>query len=239
MVNTDPKAVDSRRILFGGDVMLGRTVKETISRNGPGYPLGPVAQMMRDADLSIVNLECAITSCTRQWASAPKTFYFGALPEAVECLLDAGMNLASLANNHSLDFGVDGLRDTLDLVRRHGIQTAGAGENSAEAAQPGIIRCGELSLGMAAFCDHQADFAPTHSHPGIAYIGLEGEPAALLKLQAAVDWPLLSLHWRSNLVVRPSVAFTTGICNEYATGNRIKCEAPALQLFVCRLSFDI
>lgn len=73
---------------------------------------------------------------------------------AVECLLDAGMDLASLANNHSLDFGVDGLWNTLDLVRRHGIQTAGAGENSAEAAQPGIIRCGELSLGMAAFCDH-------------------------------------------------------------------------------------
>ena len=152
-----------------------------------------------------------------------------------------------LANYHSLDFGVDGLRDMLDLVRRHGIQTAGAGENSAEAAQPGIICCGGLSLGMAAFCDHQADFAPTHSHPGIAYIGLEGESTALLKLQAAlptlqkaaVDWPVLSLHWRSDLVVRPSVAFTTGVCNDYATGNRIKCEAPGLQLFVCRLSFDI
>ena len=74
MVNTDPKVVESRRILFGGDVMLGRTVEETISRNGPGYPLGPVAQTMRDADLTIVNLECAITSCTRQWAGAPRRF---------------------------------------------------------------------------------------------------------------------------------------------------------------------
>ena len=215
MVDTDPKTVGSWRILFGGDVMLGRTVKETILSNGPGYPLGPVAQTMRDADLTMVNLECAVTSCDKPWAGAPKAFYFGAPPAAVASLSYAGVDLVSLANNHVLDFGVDGLRQTLDLLRWHGIQTAGAGENSAGAAQPCVLRSGELALGMAAFCDHQADFAATDSHPGIAYIDLEDEPAALLRLQAAlaplqqaaVDWPVLSLHWGPNLVVRPSAGF--------------------------------
>lgn len=215
MGETRPTATESRRILFGGDVMLGRTVAETILRNGPGYPLGPVAHSMRDADLTIVNLECAITSCVKRWGGAAKAFYFGAPLEAIETLSDAGVDLVSLANNHVLDFGAEGLRETLGLLRRQGIHIAGAGENSTEAARPCIIRCGEIVLGMAAFCDHQADFAATASRPGIAYIDLDDEPAAMLTLQsalapllrAAVDWPVLSLHWGPNLVVRPSVAF--------------------------------
>ena len=203
MVETRPTATESRRILFGGDVMLGRTVAETILRNGPGYPLGPVAHSMRDADLTIVNLECAITSCAKRWGGAAKAFYFGAPLEAIETLSDAGVDLVSLANNHVLDFGVEGLRETLGLLRRHGIHSAGAGENSTEAARPCIIRCGEIVLGMAAFCDHQADFAATASRPGTAYIDLGDEPAAMQTLQSAlapllragVDWPVLSLHW--------------------------------------------
>ncbi|MET0961424.1 MAG: CapA family protein [Noviherbaspirillum sp.] len=215
MGDTDPETDESWRILFGGDVMLGRMVKEVILRHGPGYPLRPVAHILRSADLSIVNLECAITSCDEQWPGAPKAFYFGAPPAAVASLLDAGVDLVSLANNHVLDYGVDGLRETLALLRQHGIRAAGAGLDSAAAAKPCILHRGELALGMAAFCDHQADFAAGASRPGIAYIDLEDAPAALTRLraalaplqQAAVDWPVLSLHWGPNLLMRPSAGF--------------------------------
>lgn len=203
------------RVMFGGDVMLGRNVKECILRDGPGYPLGPIAQRMSAPDLTIVNLECALTSSVERWAGAPKAYYFGAPPQAIETLAEAGVDMVSLANNHTLDYGVEGLHDTLQQLRRHGIRHAGAGLSREEARSAAIVGCRGITIGMAAFCDHQADFAADGDRPGISYLDLDDEAAALDALRraleplqrAAVDWPVLSLHWGPNMVSRPSPRF--------------------------------
>ena len=203
------------RVMFGGDVMLGRIVNQAILRYGPDYPLGPVAQLMRSPDLTIVNLECAITSSTAIWPGALKAFYFGAPPQAIDALTGAGIDMVSLANNHTLDFGVHSLRETLHHLRRHGIRYAGAGVDSAAASTPAIMDCGGIKFGMAAFCNHQADFAAQADRPGIAYLDFDDEFAAVAVLRralealrhAAVDWPILSLHWGPNMVFRPSIKF--------------------------------
>lgn len=203
------------RVMFGGDVMLGRIVKEHILRSGPDYPLGPIAALMRAADLTIVNLECAITSSADIWPGAPKAFYFGAPPQAVDTLLGAGIDMVSLANNHTLDFGVKGLLDTVHHLRLHRIQHAGAGADLAAASSPAILDCLGMRFGMAAFCDHQADFAAQEDRPGIVYLDLDDDFAAITMLRtalevlqrAAVDWPILSLHWGPNMVSRPSQKF--------------------------------
>jgi poly-gamma-glutamate capsule biosynthesis protein CapA/YwtB (metallophosphatase superfamily) len=203
------------RLMFGGDAMLGRTVHEYIDRLGPGYPLGRIAPLLRDADLAIVNLECAITDSTRHWRGAPKAFYFGAPPAAAMSLAEAGIDAVSLANNHALDMDVRGLLDTLDALDRRGILHAGAGDDLAAARRPIVLERQGLRFGMAAFCDHQDDFAARAHHPGIAYLDLDDEAGALAAFAAAlaplrgqgVDWPILSLHWGPNMVWRPSPQF--------------------------------
>lgn len=203
------------RVMFGGDVMLGRIVKEYILLHGPQYPLGPVAGLMRSADLTVVNLECAITTSDRTWPGAPKAFYFGAPPQAMQSLADAGVDLVSLANNHVLDYGVEGLIETLQLLRRHHIVQCGAGANLAQARKPAIVERAGMRFGMAAFCDHQEDFAAFPDAPGMAYLDLEDETATLAAWRVAlqslqreqVDWPILSLHWGPNMVLRPSPRF--------------------------------
>lgn len=115
------------RLILGGDVMLGRIIKKAILRFGHDYPLGQTASLLRDADLTIVNLECAITARHEHWPGARKAFYFGAPLQAVDTLDDAGIDLVSLANNHVLDFSIKGLMDTLRHLRKHGICHAGAG----------------------------------------------------------------------------------------------------------------
>jgi poly-gamma-glutamate synthesis protein (capsule biosynthesis protein) len=212
MGSQPPKTV---RVILGGDVMLGRTVKEYILLHGPQYPLGPIARLMRSADLTVVNLECAITAEERIWPGPPKAFYFGAPPQAVHSLLDAGVDLVSLANNHVLDYGSDGLLDTLRQLHRHGITQAGAGESLAQARTPVIVERAGLRFGMAAFCDHQEDFAAQVTSPGMAYLDLSDEQATLAlwrrELEALrrrqVDWPILSLHWGANMVWRPTSRF--------------------------------
>jgi poly-gamma-glutamate synthesis protein (capsule biosynthesis protein) len=206
---------DEVRLMFGGDVMLGRTVREYIEKLGAGYPLAPLAPVLRQADLVTVNLECAITTGTHQWAGEPKAFYFGAPPEAAETLRDAGVGLVSLANNHTLDFGVEGLADTQRALGGVGVQYTGAGVNLTRAMRPAIVERKGIKFGMAAFCDHQEDFAAGERRPGIAWLDLDDEAAALAAFAAAlaplrnagVDWPILSLHWGPNMVRRPSAAF--------------------------------
>ncbi len=206
----------SVQLVLGGDVMLGRLVGEQMALRGPGYALGGVAALLREADLAIVNLECAITDSTQLWRGAPKAFYFGAPPEAARALADAGVDCVSLANNHVLDFDVAGLRDTLRALRAHGIGYAGAGADLDEACGPLFFARNGIKFGMVAFCDHQPDFAAEAHAPGIAYVDLTDEAAALEQFRhglahirkGGADWPLLSLHCGPNAVLRPSHHFT-------------------------------
>lgn len=208
-------AAPAIRVMLGGDVMLGRLVGSAISRFGPDYPLGPIASLMRQADITIVNLECAITSSRGLWHGAPKAFYFRAPPEAVGTLVGAGIDLVSLANNHVLDYGFTGLLDTLHTLRDSGLLYAGAGPDIDEALRPAIAEAGGVRLGMAAFCDHQQDFAAQKNSPGMAWLDLDDDTATLgawrnaLKTlrQDRVDWPVLSLHWGPNMALRPSEKF--------------------------------
>ncbi|MEW6354014.1 MAG: CapA family protein [Pseudomonadota bacterium] len=203
------------RLMLGGDVMLGRIVAEFIKTRGAEYPLGPLSALLRGADVTLVNLECAITDSQQLWPGAPKAFYFGAPPQAAQSLAAAGIDLVSLANNHTLDFDVRGLLDTLEHLRAHGIAYAGAGADIDAARAPAVVERGGIRFGLVAYCDHQEDFAATAQRAGIAYLDLDDEAGALAELragyqrlrQAAVDWPILSLHWGSNWAQRPSDYF--------------------------------
>ena len=214
-MQTRPELASGCRLMLGGDVMLGRMVGDAMLRLGSDYPLAPVAALLRQGDLAMVNLECAITATTHRWPGAPKAFYFCAPPQAAQTLADARITLVSLANNHMLDFGVAGLFDTLRHLNAQGIRYAGAGATLQDATAPVMIDCRGIRFGMAAFCDHQADFAAQQNSPGIAYLDLDDEFAAVAVLRkaleplrsAAVDWPILSLHWGPNMVLRPSIKF--------------------------------
>ena len=200
------------RLIVGGDAMLGRAVARRMHTRGARYPLGALAPLVRGADLSLVNLECAVTRHSTHWTGELKEFYFRAPPQAVDCLGEMGVRLASLANNHVLDYGVRGLADTLDALDRAGIAHAGAGMDLDAALAPAIVGCNGLRIGLAAFCDHQPDFAAARSRPGIAYLDLTDHDRAcdafrqaLDRVQATgVDWPVLSLHWGPNWADAPS-----------------------------------
>jgi poly-gamma-glutamate synthesis protein (capsule biosynthesis protein) len=206
------KASRPLRLVLAGDVMLGRLAGEAMLRKGADYPLGAVSALLRGADLAIANLECAISEPAERWQGAPKAFYFRAPPIVGQALADAGIGLVSLANNHVLDYGVHGLRDTLRILGAHGIAHAGAGADLAAALAPAIVERQGMRIGMAAFCDHQDDFAAGEHRPGMAWLGLHDAAAAIEAFARAlaplraqgVRWTILSLHWGPNMVTEPS-----------------------------------
>ena len=179
--------MQSLRVMLGGDVMLGRLVGQAIGQYGADYPLGPIAALMRAADLTIINLECAMTDSDQLWSGMRKAFYFAAPSIAIQSLQEAGVDLVNLANNHTLDFDFQGLHDTLAILKQANILYAGAGDNLKQARQPAILNCHGLQFAMISYCDHQADFAASAGQAGragMSYLDLSHEKAALMQIEA-------------------------------------------------------
>ncbi len=112
-------------------------------RNGPlprrvpcDYVWGDALKPMRAADLTIINLETAIT-CAEE--PAPKGINYRCHPANVDCLSAAGIDCCVLANNHVLDWGEKGLLETLDALEATGLAYAGAGRDLDRAEAPAML----------------------------------------------------------------------------------------------------
>lgn len=92
---------------------------------------------LRRPAMRIVNLGTAITTSEDTWPG--KRVHHRMHPANTACLSTAGIDCAVLANNHVLDWGYAGLRDTLTALHAFGIGTAGAGRDAREAARPAIL----------------------------------------------------------------------------------------------------
>jgi len=115
----------SVEIIIAGDVMLGRTVMEKSLKLGdPAYPFRKVADRLKEADLVFVNLESPIVlGCPE----SKEGFKFCADPKMVEGLILAGVDMVSLANNHTGNYGEKGLGETRKLLEEKGIGVTGSG----------------------------------------------------------------------------------------------------------------
>ncbi|WP_131735627.1 CapA family protein [Actinomadura roseirufa] len=119
-------------IAFGGDVHFEGELRTRLDTS-PGTALGPVADQLRRADLAMVNLETAVTA---GGTPAAKQFTFRAPPTAFRALKSAGVDVATMANNHGMDYGETGLQDSLAAARQAGFPVVGIGRNSGEAFRP-------------------------------------------------------------------------------------------------------
>ena len=203
-------------IALAGDVMLGRLVNEAIALYGPTYPWGNVRDLLIQADLTIVNLECVITSHTRPWQRTPKVFHFRADPIAVETLRLAGVDGVSLANNHTLDYEVEGLLEMLKLLDERGIVHAGAGANNQEASRPGLLHAAGLRVALLAYTDNEPGWAAGERSPGVNYAPITLNDRWFSKIEKSVeearsmaDLVIFSNHWGPNMRERPPEPFRT------------------------------
>lgn len=122
-------------VAFVGDVSLARGVVSQMVDRGPDYPFARVHDALA-ADLAVANLEGALTDRGTPW---PKGYNFRTPPDLAGGLSAAGFDVLSVANNHSLDFGVEGFEDTLTTLAGLGIRAAGGGPDEAAARAPVVL----------------------------------------------------------------------------------------------------
>jgi len=125
-VTGEPEPQKPVSLIFGGDVMLGRTVMtKSQDSNDYLYPFRHVADTMGEADIAFVNLENPfVNGCRRDYSSMT----FCAVPEMSEGLTFAGIDVVTLANNHSRNYGQDGIDTTLKVLEEKGIKATGLNE---------------------------------------------------------------------------------------------------------------
>lgn len=188
-------------IAFGGDVHFEDEIAVRLQEN-PQTTLGPVSALLSAADVAMVNLESAITA---GGTPAAKTYTFRAPPKALRALAASGVDVATMANNHGLDYGLEGLRDSLAAARENDFPLVGIGRNAAQAYAPYIVNVhgqrlafiGATQVIDTAFID---EWTAGPGKPGLASAKeVDRLVAAVRSVRPKVDTLVVYLHWGESL----------------------------------------
>lgn len=162
-------------------------------------PFASLSPQLSSADLALVNVEMTISD--RGTAIAGKQFTFRAPPVAADIIAGAGIDLATVANNHARDFGTDAFLDTLDLLEDAGVTVLGGGRTDTEAYTPRVVTIGEGDQQIdvafvAASLVMPWGFGATPSRPGIADGNDRNRVLANVRVAAEEhDLVIVTLHW--------------------------------------------
>jgi len=173
------------------------------------YIWGDALQELEDAqmDLRLVNLETAITSAETSWSG--KAIHYRMHPQNIGCLSAARISACTLANNHVLDWGYDGLSQTLETLDAAGIAHSGAGNDAEEAMQPAALNAGAKSRVLlfsfgSITSGIPEDWRATSISPGVNLLDDLSEATAaricaeMRAPQQPGDLVVASIHWGGN-----------------------------------------
>ncbi len=192
------------RIAAGGDFNPGDKIAEVAAVRGSRYPWASVGPVLKAADIATVNLEGVVSS--RGSPVPDKEFHFRGARSMLAGAVDAaGLDVVTVANNHSLDFGPTAFLDTLAALRAVGVRSVGGGANLAKARRPAVLEAGGLRIAFLGYSDVVPyGFGATSSSPGTAVADPGAIRADIRKLRRRADLVVCWFHWGEELVTTPT-----------------------------------
>jgi hypothetical protein len=182
---------DRLRLVFTGDVCLGSGLLDAHPGHGVASLLAPLGEMLGSSDLAIGNLEFAVAPAGR-W-DQPRRGAIAVERHRLAGLGKSGFQVFSIANNHVMDAGPDGLRSTLRLLREEGLACLGAGETYDNAVRPLVLEVRGRRVGLLAACDWSAHFA-RRDVAGIAPLQRRALEQRVADLRGRCDLVVVLLH---------------------------------------------
>ena len=180
-------------VLFVGDVMLDRAVRNRHSAFGGKFPFTYTADFIQSFDLAIANLEGPITTYPSKTVDySNKALQFTFPPESANHLVQAGFDIVGIANNHGLDFGSEGIRQTLQFASSSGLIVYGDPRNDRNVSYSTQLANGaQLSvIGFHQFASNYAKIAEE-----IARIHAESKGQAII---------IVTPHWGEEYQTDPT-----------------------------------
>lgn len=188
------------RVLMAGDWASIRMHSDA-ARRKPEDLYGGLVEPVARADLAIVNLECVLGGDTPVPKDGPN---LKGDPDSAKALKAVGFHLATLANNHMMDFGREGLEATLDICHNAGLETVGAGLDEAEALQPAYREVHGLRVGVLNLSDHEDGEADARN-PGVADGFGYAVDRVIRTMREASDFCMVIAHGGKEYVPVPSL----------------------------------
>lgn len=174
----------------------------------PEYIWGEALKIFKKfkPDVKIINLETSITT-SEDWQD--KGINYRMHPKNVSCLTSAAIDCCVLANNHILDWGSTGLKETLEVLNNVDIKTAGAGLTARDARRPALLstnkNCRIIVFGFGSRTSGiPPEWGAGEHQSGVNFLeNLSEETAEQIKMQIkAVKSPkdiiVVSIHWGGN-----------------------------------------
>jgi poly-gamma-glutamate capsule biosynthesis protein CapA/YwtB (metallophosphatase superfamily) len=202
-----PRSPDphGRLLIHGtGDVNLDPSYIPDLAANGYGYAWSGLEGLFRRDDLTVVNLECAIST---RGSPLAKEFTFRGPPESLPPMAEAGVEVANLGNNHAYDYGPEALLDSRRHLREAGIHPVGAGKDQAQALKPALVEMKGWKVavvGLDMVVDPFPEALATEDKPGTS----AGHDTGLMlrSIRAAerkADIVIVTIHWGMELDTQP------------------------------------
>lgn len=205
---TDPNGAGSEEerisLSFVGDLLVADYVSAITAREGYEYLYQPAMLYLSEPDLTAGNLEFPVTKRGTPVTGTP--YVFKGSPDVLPSIRNAGFDVLSLANNHALDQGVEGMLDTMKYLDEAGLSHMGAGNNDTEAFTPVIkevrgIKVAYIGLSrVVPFSSWKAD----KNVAGLAETyDTRRATEAIAKAKKEADIVVVMVHWGKERVDQP------------------------------------
>lgn len=174
------------------------------------YPWGDALEVLEEIepDAAIVNLETSVTTSDAYWEG--KGIHYRMHPGNTPLLSEAGIDVCVLGNNHILDWGYEGLEETVTTLRAGGLKTAGAGRDRKSAAEPAVVEREEGGGRLLVFsyaspsAGAPLNWSAEENRPGVNILpNIDSKTARsvasdIRQYRQEEDRVILSLHWGGN-----------------------------------------
>jgi poly-gamma-glutamate synthesis protein (capsule biosynthesis protein) len=175
-----------------------------LARYGPAHPWAGLGSLLQEADLAVANLEGVLTT---QGRPLDKEYLIRAHPQWGQTLVEGGLDLVTLANNHALDFGQAGLDETLRTLEAIDVAVVGAGPpgDAAGARRPALFTLNGVRVAVlgyaAARWNGSVDVPATDR---VAWANVEAVQADVRAAQSQADLVVVQLHAGTEYAAKPS-----------------------------------
>jgi poly-gamma-glutamate capsule biosynthesis protein CapA/YwtB (metallophosphatase superfamily) len=184
-----------------GDLMVGGSALPLLRRKGPDYPFDSTRSILKMADVAVANLEAPFTS---RGIAFHKKYTFCVPPAYASSLFKVGFDVCLLANNHILDYGPDGLFETVQILDSLDIKHCGAGKNLKDAGMGCIVEQSGWRFGFLAYSlTYPSEFWASQESFGTVYPGSDNLKERIRDLKKKADIIVVSFHWGGELMRFP------------------------------------
>ncbi len=187
----DDSFIDVVKFVACGDLGPVRNLEPIAACGDSSHILGEIKPILKKADFVFANLE---TNFSKRGSPLDRIPVFRLDPAAFDLILQANVQIVSLANNHMFDYGPNAFTDTTDLLNKHNIKFFGAGLTLEDALRPVIIEIKSIKFGFIGFRDRESKY---YSDNGVVTPQINKRQLfdSIDQIRDQVDWVVVSLHF--------------------------------------------